>query len=166
MRWPFALLAVLAVACQSPPPEVHTLRVWGLARDGSSASPEPRPAPLPPEPPSAAAPTPPAPPAWAEKAQLTEAEMGEVLEVSGWPTNLVAAATRVAWCESRFRPGAIGDGGNVLGLFQLWSGWFAYAGYPLEDWSVALTNAAVALTVYNYDIAHGRPPWASWSCKP
>jgi hypothetical protein len=97
---------------------------------------------------------------------LTLDEVRTVLEAAGWPAELIPEAVSVAWCESRFSPGAVGDGGSSLGLFQLWAGWFPYAGVPVEYWSVPVANARVALAVALRDIERYGTPWYQWSCRP
>jgi hypothetical protein len=97
-------------------------------------------------------------------AQLTEAQMREVLRLAGWPDELADEALAVAWCESRWSPGAVGDGGSSLGLFQLWGGWFGAVGLPLERWADPVVNAAAALRVLER-----RGGWGGaggWSCWP
>ena len=103
---------------------------------------------------------------------LTEAEMRDLLSEAGWPTELHGQAMSVAWCESKWSPGAHGDGGNSLGLFQIgvsrpgWQGWFHYFG---EDESLAydaLTNARVAWRIYQYGMDRYGYGWGPWSCKP
>jgi len=93
---------------------------------------------------------------------LSEAEMDALLEVTGWPVEWRVEAKAIAWCESRYRPEAVGDGGNSLGLFQLWYGWFAPAGYSVEQAYDPVTNSRVALYVRT---TRGR--WGGgggWSC--
>lgn len=98
---------------------------------------------------------------------LTEAEMRAVLAEAGWPAGLHDEALRVAWCESRWSPYAVGDGGNSRGLFQLnVATWFAYAGEGPEMWADPLTNARVAWAVMGYDAGRGYERWRQWSCKP
>lgn len=94
---------------------------------------------------------------------LTAEQVAFVARFAGLPEE---EAVAVAWCESRFRPTAVGDEGRSLGLWQLWSGWFPAAGQDLEDWADPFVNAAVARYVMEYSIAHGQHPWAQWSCKP
>ena len=97
-------------------------------------------------------------------AQLTESQMREVLRLAGWPDGMADEALAVAWCESRWSPGAVGDGGSSLGLFQLWGGWFAAVGLPLERWADPVVNAAAALRVLE---RRGRWGGAGgWSCWP
>lgn len=78
---------------------------------------------------------------------LSEAEMDALLEVTGWPVEWREEAKAIAWCESRYRPGAVGDGGNSLGVWQLWTGWFPAAGYSVEQAYDPVVNARVALYV-------------------
>ena len=95
---------------------------------------------------------------------LTEVEMVAVLTEAGWPAELHAAALAVSWCESRWSPYAVGDGGRSLGLFQMqwsgagWRGWFIPAG---EDEAMAhdpVTNARTAWWAYQ------RSSWGPWTC--
>lgn len=97
---------------------------------------------------------------------LSRDEAEAVLERAGWPRDLVEQALAVSYCESRWSPYAIGDSGNSLGMFQLWRGWFRWAGYPVDAAFDAVVNARVALLVVQRDTGLGREPWAQWSCKP
>lgn len=99
-------------------------------------------------------------------AVLTPWEMEMVLAAAGWPPELVPDAIAVAWCESRFSPGAVGAGGAVLGLFQLWDGWFGWAGVPVDRWADPVANAKVALAVARRDLAIYGTHWHQWQCKP
>lgn len=93
---------------------------------------------------------------------LSEAEMRAVLTLAGWPAELHDEALAISWCESRWSPYAVGDGGNSLGLFQLWRGWWPSAGEHLDLWADPLVNARVALHARQ---ARGR--WGGgggWSC--
>lgn len=72
------------------------------------------------------------------------------------------AALRVAWCESRLTPSAVG-GANV-GLFQVnyvhhWPGesWAAFV-LRLSD---ARANALVA-----FRLSSGGRDWTAWACRP
>ncbi|GIV82468.1 MAG: hypothetical protein KatS3mg051_2151 [Anaerolineae bacterium] len=97
-------------------------------------------------------------------AQLSEAQMRLVLARAGWSGTELEQALAVAWCESRWSPGAVGDAGGSVGLFQLWTGWFAAFGVPVEQWDDPVVNARVALLVLE---RRGR--WGGgggWSCAP
>jgi soluble lytic murein transglycosylase-like protein len=85
--------------------------------------------------------------------------MDLVLSLAKWPEEQWAMAREIAWCESRWRPDAIGDHGNSLGLFQLWTGWFHYTGTLIDDWADPVVNAAVALAVWR---TRG---WEEWTCS-
>lgn len=98
--------------------------------------------------------------------QLTREEAIAVLEAAGWPTELHEQALAVIRCESNFRPGAIGDGGNSVGMFQLAWLWFGYAGEDASLWSDPVVNARTAYATYRYDLGRGQAPWQQWTCKP
>ena len=95
---------------------------------------------------------------------LTEAEMVAVLYSAGWPEELHSQALAVSYCESRWSPYAVGDGGRSLGLFQMqwsgagWRGWFIPAG---EDEAMAHDPVVNARTAW---WAYQRSGWAPWSC--
>lgn len=104
--------------------------------------------------------------------QLTEAEVRQVLADAGTPIEWVDALVRISWCESRWSPGALGDSGNSVGMWQIgrsrpgWQGWFLYFG---EDESRALdphVNARVAVAIARYSVTRGQSPFAQWSCQP
>ena len=61
---------------------------------------------------------------------LSRDEMRDLLQITGWPVSLHEQALRVAWGESHWQPGAIGDNGRALGLFQLWPVWRQYCESP------------------------------------
>ena len=68
----------------------------------------------------------------------------------------------MAWCESRYNPLAVGDNGNSLGLFQLWTGWAKWYGVPVEALLNIETNTAVARAVLEH-----RGRWGGaggWTC--
>lgn len=99
--------------------------------------------------------------------QLTEAEMRVLLAEAGWPAELIPQALAVSWCESKWSPGAIGDSGRSVGLFQVNAAtWFPYAGEDASQWADPLVNARVAWRTYQYDIGRGYESWRQWSCKP
>lgn len=88
--------------------------------------------------------------------------MRAVLTEAGWPVEWHDDALAVAWCESKWTPYAVGDGGNSLGLMQLWRGWFEPAGYSVGQAFDPLVNARVALYVRQ---VRGRFGGAGgWSC--
>lgn len=98
-------------------------------------------------------------------AQLTEAQMRTVLKVTGWPAELIEAALKVSWCESRWSPGAIG--GTSWGLFQIQpSPWASYAGVYAQDLFDPIINAKVALAIVRYDEDRGMAPFKQWTCRP
>ena len=76
-------------------------------------------------------------------AQLSREEMVAVYAEAGVPAEWVEPLLAIAWCESRYSPGAVGDGSNSLGLHQLWTGWFREGEDPFDP----VTNARVALRV-------------------
>lgn len=96
---------------------------------------------------------------------LAEAEMRAVLTEAGWPEELLAEALTVAYCESKWSPYAVGDGGHSLGLFQLNGMWFGYAGEDRSQWADPVVNARTAWATYQYDIGRGYVPWKQWSCR-
>lgn len=96
----------------------------------------------------------------ASGAALTREQIDEVLRRAGWPPEEWERARAVAWCESRWRPDAVGAGGDSLGLFQLWAGWLRWAGFPDDAWADPVANATVALRVWE---THG---WEEWACQP
>jgi len=73
-------------------------------------------------------------------AQLTEGQVRAVLAEAGVPEEWHADLVAIGWCESKWSPGAIGDGGASLGLWQLWTGWFREGEEPRDP----VTNARVA----------------------
>lgn len=98
---------------------------------------------------------------------LSEAEMDAVLAEAGWPVDLWGQAKAVAWCESRWSPYAVGDGGASRGVFQLnVATWFRYAGEDPAQWADPVVNARVAWATYQYDLGRSYAPWKQWTCKP
>ena len=94
--------------------------------------------------------------------QLTEAQMRAVLTEAGWPHHLHEWALAITWRESRWSPWAVNwgdqaDGLGSTGLWQMWSGWYAFAGESYADWRDPVVNSRVAWKVYQYDLAHGQP---------
>ena len=72
---------------------------------------------------------------------------GAIFDAAGVPAAWRAALTTIANCESGGDPSKIGDGGRSLGLFQLWTGWFAPAGYSTAQAFDPVVNARVAVYV-------------------
>lgn len=94
--------------------------------------------------------------------QLDEATMRDVLTAAGWPVDLHDWALAITWRESRWSPmaanwGDQADGLGSTGLFQLWSGWYRFAGEDYTDWADPVVNARTAWAVYQYDVARGQP---------
>jgi hypothetical protein len=94
---------------------------------------------------------------------LTETQMVDLLEDTGWPSQVIVPALAISKCESGWIPTIVNwgdqrDGLGSTGLFQLWSGWYAAAGYSYDDWADPEVNAATALYVYETS------GWAPWGC--
>lgn len=98
--------------------------------------------------------------------QLTRDELMEAYELANVPTEWRDSLASIAWCESRWSPGARGDSGNSLGMHQLWRGWFTYGGLDPEQWADPVVNAQTAVVAIRYDLDHGYPAFAQWSCQP
>ena len=135
------------------------------AHAAAIGAPAPAPAALPTAREEAAVPPAPAvaPPAASQPA-LSYAQVVSLAVAAGWPAELADSVARVAWCESRFRPDAIGYG--AYGLMQVVPLWFEYAGLSFESWADPLTNLKAALAAFRYHEAEGHSPWAAWTCKP
>lgn len=69
------------------------------------------------------------------------------------------AACSIAWCESRWQPGAVGDHGASLGLFQIQPRWHQWR-VPGEDLADPEVNVRAA-----YIISNGGRDWSAWSCR-
>ena len=78
---------------------------------------------------------------------LTEAEVIAVLREAGAPEEWIPPLLTIAFCESRWSPYAVGDGGNSLGMFQLWHGWARPMGYAPDDLFDPVKAARTALYV-------------------
>lgn len=118
----------------------------GIAHDGPAPTATPTPTPtVTPTPQPTPTPVPTVPTSW--PAQLTASEMRELYAYAGVPAAWVEPLLTIAWCESRYRPNAQGDGSGSLGLHQLWSGWFSRAGYSTSQWADPVVNTKVALYV-------------------
>lgn len=98
----------------------------------------------------------------AQGGSLTEAEVVAVLRAAGAPEDWIPDMVAISWCESRHSPYAVGDSGNSLGMWQLWSGWFRAAGYSADQYAEPLVNARVALHVRETRGRFGGG--GGWSC--
>jgi hypothetical protein len=89
-------------------------------------------------------------------AQLNAEQMVEVLMLAGWPEHLWGQASAIAWCESTWQPGAVGDNGDSLGLFQIQP---QFHNHRINgDWFDPVANAEAALHLYR------EQGWDPWSC--
>lgn len=90
------------------------------------------------------------------------------LRLAGWPDDLLADAASVAYCESRFDPATVGDGGLAIGLFQihsyLWAEWAVAEFGEKLDATDPVDNARLALLIVTE--YRGSPNWDQWTCKP
>lgn len=84
--------------------------------------------------------------------QLTEAQLEALLAEAGFPRETWAKAKAVAWCESKWSPGATGAQGE-RGLWQIHPRWHPDSTYD------PLGNARAA-----YRISGGGYDWSAWSC--
>lgn len=91
-------------------------------------------------------------------AQLTEAQLDAVFDMAGVPLTWRGDMKLIASCETRWQPSAVGDGGNSLGLFQLWHGWFL----PNENPFDPVTNTVVAVRVRQTRGRYGGG--GGWTC--
>jgi len=155
----------------APAPATADAAASGAAaeRPGAGAPEAPSPAAAAPaeRPIPAAAPPSPAPsvaPPVTSLPPLTYAQVIALAIEAGWPAELADSVARVAWCESRFRPDAVGY--MAYGLMQVIPLWFEYAGIPFERWSDPVANLKAALAAFRYSEAQGHSPWAAWTCKP
>lgn len=137
-----------------------------------TSAPTATPTPAPTEAPAEPTPVPPtatptaAPPAPAPgPSVLSYSAIYDLALQAGWPADRADEVARVAYCESRYRPGAIGYG-TTYGLMQLVPLWFSASGTDFNLWSDPLTNLKVALYAFETDMSYGNDPWAPWSCKP
>lgn len=94
---------------------------------------------------------------------MDEAYLRGLLIDAGAPVEWHDDMIAIAYCESRFRPDALGDGGNSRGLYQLWTGWFPHAGEDLSMWADPATNTRVAVHVRTVRGRFGGP--GGWTCS-
>lgn len=152
-----------AVPVAETPPPVQAQEVEAPVPVSSVPEPTPAPPPLP---------TPVQPPP-STAGRLSEGQAREVLIAAGWSPELLPAALSVAcgignarWPngESGCHPGA--SNGRYKGLFQLDTPfWFDHCG-EAPNWDDPVSNARVALCVYNYSLARGNDGWHLWDVKP
>lgn len=98
----------------------------------------------------------------AQGGSLTEDEVIAVLRAAGAPEAWIPDMVAISQCESRHSPYAVGDGGNSLGMFQLWFGWARAYGVSVEALFDPLVNAKVALYVREVRGRFGGG--GGWSC--
>lgn len=101
-------------------------------------------------------------PVQARLASFQNEDVRSIMSLAGVPAEWWPEFEAIAWCESRWRPDAIGDGGSSVGMWQLWRGWFHSAGFDGEAWSDPVVNARTALYVR---LVRGRfGGRGGWSC--
>lgn len=98
----------------------------------------------------------------AQGGSLTEDEVVAVLRAAGAPEAWIPDMVDIAWCESRYSPYAVGDGGNSLGMFQLWTGWAQPMGFTRDDLFDPLKAAKTA--VYVREVRGRFGGAGGWSC--
>lgn len=122
---------------------VHTVRVYGIVKDGIAAPP----------------PVPTATPTAAPVPQPRVAHtIQEIIASYDWP---VEEALRVAWCESRLNPGAISHTGDY-GVFQVNARWHSWRLRPGESLLDPEVNVRIAYEIWR---DWGRS-WRAWVCQP
>lgn len=77
--------------------------------------------------------------------QLTREELFAIYAYTGVPEAWREELAAISWCESRWSPYAVGDGGASLGLNQLNKGWFPRFAGPGADPYNPITNVWVAV---------------------
>lgn len=89
---------------------------------------------------------------------LTPADRIILYARAGVPVEYIPILEAIGSCESSHSPGAVGDSGNSLGWYQIWTGWFREGEDPYDP----ATNLAVALR-----IRETRGRWGGgggWTC--
>lgn len=86
--------------------------------------------------------------------QLTRAQLRALMVRTGFPDPDVAVA--IALAESGGVPGALGDGGRSIGIFQINT--HAHPRFMVDDLKDPAKNAAAA-----YQISRAGTNWAPWS---
>lgn len=74
------------------------------------------------------------------------------------------AACKIAFCESGYNPGAIGDSGASLGLFQIQPRWHQHRADSLFGEGASLLDMEVNVRTA-YVISSGGTDWSQWSCR-
>lgn len=85
---------------------------------------------------------------------------------AGWDNESITELRKVVFCESSFKPTAIGGNNQWYGLMQISPFWFDVMEYPFEKWSDPLVNLRVGRLIYERNIELGQNRWYHWSCKP
>jgi hypothetical protein len=90
--------------------------------------------------------------------QLSESQLAAVYDLAMVPYAWRADLKTIAWCESYWKPRAVGDSGNSLGLHQIWFGWFRADENPFDP----VTNTMVAVRIRETRGRFGGG--GGWSC--
>ena len=104
--------------------------------------------------------------------QLTEGQVRQLLAEVGTPPEWIEPFIRIAWCESKWSPGAQGDNGASVGLYQIgksrpgWQGWFLYLGIDEATALDPLVNTRTTVAIAHYSVARGQSPFNAWTCQP
>lgn len=107
-----------------------------------------------------------------EASTLTTQEARYTLALAGWPTEHIDDGLSVAYCESKFEPDRVGDGGLALGLFQIHPLWLDWASDRFDisdiDRLDPVQNARLAWLIFSeYDRERWEPwPSGQWTCQP
>lgn len=168
----FALTALPGLtACSSPAPPVRAAAVAPAPSTPSTTS-SPATTTSPPAPstttttapplPTAAPPTTASPPPRARAAPVAPEEIEALITAEFGP--IADQALSVAWCESRYRPGA--TNGPSRGLFQVHEvhadQWLDVIGRSYwSSWDDPAANAAFAHWLHDQ-----AGSWRAWSCRP
>lgn len=93
---------------------------------------------------------------------LSESEVVAFLREAGAPEAWIPDLVTISWCESHHSPFALGDSGNSLGQYQLWSGWARPMGFTPDDLFDPLKAAQTAVYVRSVRGRFGGT--GGWSC--
>lgn len=88
--------------------------------------------------------------------QLSRAAIREIARGVGFPDPVLDIAVAIALAESGGVPGALGDGGVSIGLWQINTR--AHPQYTIEQMKDPIQNAQAA-----FKISHGGTNWKPWS---